>query len=236
MARVAGLVLVLLLWGAAAQSADSYVPDSLKEWQPWVLDGKEYRNCPFWFSAGAKNRGETMEWRVALSAAQEKARIQVKGIGSLPAAFYAFWIERSRVIDLRKNAVVEVPPHEQELSGYCVVTANPDIVALYTDKLILKAAWPNPFGKSTNLTYVIPYDWLANGARVLDETRRVTIAIYDIRGRTIATLLDGAVAVGTHRTIWTGDDDNGNAVQSGVYIVRMTCNRLHATSRIFKIQ
>jgi hypothetical protein len=188
------------------------------------------------FRIGAKNRGETMEWRVALSAAQEKARIQVKGIGSLPAAFYAFWIERSRVIDLRKNAVVEVPPHEQELSGYCVVTANPDIVALYTDKLILKAAWPNPFGKSTNLTYVIPYDWLANGARVLDETRRVTIAIYDIRGRTIATLLDGAVAVGTHRTIWTGDDDNGNAVQSGVYIVRMTCNRLHATSRIFKIQ
>ena len=58
MARVAGLVLVLLLWGAAAQSADSYVPDSLKEWQSWVLDGKEYRNCPFWFSAGAKNRGD----------------------------------------------------------------------------------------------------------------------------------------------------------------------------------
>ena len=188
------------------------------------------------FLTGVKNRNETMEWRVAVSATPEETQIQIKGIESLPAALYAFWIERTRIIDLRKNATVTIPPHERETSGYCVVTANPNVVALYSNKLTLNPAWPNPFGKSINLSYVVPYDWLSNGARALGETRRVRIAIYDIRGRTIATLLDGTIAVGMHRIVWTGDDDNGNAVRSGVYIVRMTASRLHATSRIFKIK
>jgi hypothetical protein len=188
------------------------------------------------FATNTAHSNETMEWRVAVSAAQEETRIQIKGIESLPAEFHAFWIDRFRVIDLRKNAAVTVAPHGQEISGYLVVTANPNAIALYSNKLTLNPAWPNPFGRNTNLSYVVPYDWLANGARAPGETRRVCIAIYDIRGRKIATLVGGAVAVGMHRTVWRGDDDNGNTVQSGVYIVRMTSNKLHATSRIFKIK
>ena len=188
------------------------------------------------FATNTARCNETMEWRVAVSAAQEEVRIRIKGIEFLPAEFHAFWIDRSRVIDLHKNASVTVPPHGQEISGYLVVTANPNAIALYSNKLTLNPAWPNPFGRNTNLTYVVPYDWLANGARAPGETRRVCIAIYDIRGRKIATLIDGAIVVGMHRIVWTGDDDNGNAVLSGVYIIRMTSNRLHATSRIFKIK
>jgi hypothetical protein len=188
------------------------------------------------FSTDSARRIETMEWRVAVSTAQEEARILIKGIESLPAEFHAFWIDHTRVIDLRKNAVVIVPPHGQEMSGYLVVTANPNAIALYSNKLTLHPAWPNPFGRNTNLSYVVPYDWLADGARAPGDTRRVCIAIYDIRGRMISTLLDGPVSVGMHRISWTGDDDFGNTVQSGVYIVRMTSNRLHATSRIFKIK
>jgi hypothetical protein len=188
------------------------------------------------FATNTAHSNKTMEWRVAVSAAQEETRIQIKGIESLPAEFHAFWIDRFRVIDLRKNAAVTVAPHGQEISGYLVVTANPNAIALYSNKLTLNPAWPNPFGRNTNLSYVVPYDWLANGARAPGETRRVCIAIYDIRGRKIATLVGGAVAVGMHRTVWRGDDDNGNTVQSGVYIVRMTSNKLHATSRIFKIK
>jgi hypothetical protein len=188
------------------------------------------------FATTSASRKKTLEWRVAVSAAQAETRIQIKGIESLPVEFHAFWIDRTRVIDLRKNAAVPVPPHGQETSGYIVMTANPNAIALYSNKLTLNPAWPNPFGRNTNLSYVVPYDWLSDGARAPGETRRVCMAIYDIRGRKIATLLDGPVAVGMHRVSWTGDDDFGNAVQSGVYIVRMTSDRLHATSRIFKIK
>lgn len=58
MSRFLKVVLLAGLLHGGAQGAETYVPDALKEWQPWVLDGKEYRDCPFLFSAGAKDRGD----------------------------------------------------------------------------------------------------------------------------------------------------------------------------------
>jgi hypothetical protein len=56
MSRFLKLVLLAGLLHGVAEAADTYVPDALKAWQPWVLDGKEYLDCPFWFSATAKDR------------------------------------------------------------------------------------------------------------------------------------------------------------------------------------
>jgi hypothetical protein len=41
-----------------AFASDPYVPDDLKDWQQWVLHGKEYRACPFFFDRGATNRDD----------------------------------------------------------------------------------------------------------------------------------------------------------------------------------
>ena len=49
------LSLALSLAGNTFAAEDVYVPDDLKPWQDWVLQGKEYRNCPFFFSSGAES-------------------------------------------------------------------------------------------------------------------------------------------------------------------------------------
>lgn len=46
-------LILLLLLPAAAYSADVYVPEELQDWREWVLEGKEYRDCPFFFNGGA---------------------------------------------------------------------------------------------------------------------------------------------------------------------------------------
>jgi hypothetical protein len=51
-------VLILLLLSATALANDPYVPDDLKDWQQWVLHGKEYRACPFFFDSGASARDD----------------------------------------------------------------------------------------------------------------------------------------------------------------------------------
>ncbi len=51
-------LLFLLLLPIAAHPADVYVPDELQDWQGWVLQDKEYRDCPFYFNRGATERGE----------------------------------------------------------------------------------------------------------------------------------------------------------------------------------
>jgi flagellar hook assembly protein FlgD len=86
------------------------------------------------------------------------------------------------------------------------------------------------------LSYVVPYDWQENGMRTSGESRPVRIAMYDIRGKKIRTLVNGRQTIGVHRVTWSGDDDGGFSVRSGMYIVRMSGGKQHATMRIFKVQ
>ena len=53
-----GLMLIWLSLPVAALSAGVYVPEELQGWQEWVLHGKDYRDCPFYFNADAAARGD----------------------------------------------------------------------------------------------------------------------------------------------------------------------------------
>jgi hypothetical protein len=55
------LLLALFFFTAGAvwaQRSDVYVPDDLEPWQDWVLHGKEYRACPFFFDRQPDERGD----------------------------------------------------------------------------------------------------------------------------------------------------------------------------------
>ncbi len=58
MSRLLRLVLIALLSPAAVEAADIYIPEQLQDWQEWVLDGQEYRNCPFFFNRSATKEAE----------------------------------------------------------------------------------------------------------------------------------------------------------------------------------
>lgn len=49
------------------------------------------------------------------------------------------------------------------------------------------------------------------------EASQVTVRIYDLKGREIATLYSG-ICLGPQRAVWDGKDENGAHVPSGVYI------------------
>jgi hypothetical protein len=49
------LLLIALLISPVLAAQQPYIPDALAEWRDWVLDGKDYRNCPFYFDRSAQN-------------------------------------------------------------------------------------------------------------------------------------------------------------------------------------
>ncbi len=51
------LILAVALLPMAALAADIHVPEELRDWQPWVLEGEEHRDCPFYFDRDATNKG-----------------------------------------------------------------------------------------------------------------------------------------------------------------------------------
>jgi len=69
---------------------------------------------------------------------------------------------------------------------------------------------PNPFNPMTTLRYDVP----APGGEV-------SVAVYDVAGRLVRTLVDGEQTPGRWSTVWDGRDEAGTAVASGVYYCRM---------------
>jgi hypothetical protein len=48
-----------------------------------------------------------------------------------------------------------------------------------------------------------------------------SLAIYDVEGRVVRTLVDGVLAPGVRRIVWDGADDRSSPVASGVYFARL---------------
>jgi flagellar hook assembly protein FlgD len=49
----------------------------------------------------------------------------------------------------------------------------------------------------------------------------VTLAVYDVGGHHVTTLLDAAVEGGIREAVWDGTDERGNRVSSGIYFYRL---------------
>ncbi|MDZ7289651.1 MAG: T9SS type A sorting domain-containing protein [candidate division KSB1 bacterium] len=69
--------------------------------------------------------------------------------------------------------------------------------------------YPNPFNPSTTITFALPAPGKAN------------LAIYNLSGQLIRTLISGTLASGSHNFYWDATDDGGVRVASGVYLCRL---------------
>jgi hypothetical protein len=69
--------------------------------------------------------------------------------------------------------------------------------------------YPNPFNPTTSISFS------------LADEQNVTLAIYNIRGQRVATLVDEQREAGLHTVVWSGRDAAGNPVASGVYFAQM---------------
>jgi hypothetical protein len=75
--------------------------------------------------------------------------------------------------------------------------------------LVLHQNRPNPFNPSTSIAFELP------GAA------HVTLRIYEISGRLVNTLVDGRCEAGNHSVVWSGRDQSGRPLVSGVYAYRL---------------
>ncbi len=84
-----------------------------------------------------------------------------------------------------------------------VVTGAPDGPAAPAE--VALSAWPNPFNPQTRLRFTLP------------EAGRAELAVFDVGGRRVATLLDGRRDAGANSLSW-----NAEGFASGVYLARLS--------------
>ncbi len=85
-----------------------------------------------------------------------------------------------------------------------IPTSVPQLTA---SRLALLPNVPNPFNPSTRLRFTLPGEV------------PVQLRIVDMRGRTVRRFQTDSMGAGQHELIWSGRDDSGQPVASGVYTV-----------------
>jgi hypothetical protein len=95
------------------------------------------------------------------------------------------------------------------------LTGGANAAPVLPHEVSLLPNYPNPFNMSTQIPFELP------------ARSRVTLTVYDILGRSVATLLNGDYAAGNHVITWQGTSTGGQSVASGQYFVRLqTPNRV----------
>ncbi len=88
----------------------------------------------------------------------------------------------------------------------------------------LRGNYPNPFDEKTTVAYT------------LREERTVTIAVYDVLGRRVRTLVDATKSAGLHRVVWDGTNRYGTRVGSGVYFYRIEAGDFTASEKMMLVR
>lgn len=73
----------------------------------------------------------------------------------------------------------------------------------------LEQNFPNPFNRGTEIRFSLPVRTHAE------------LAVYDLTGQRVATLIDGILPAGTHAASWDGLNEEGAVVASGPYLYRL---------------
>jgi len=79
--------------------------------------------------------------------------------------------------------------------------------------------YPNPFTASTEIAYVLP------------KTGHVRLVVYDVQGREVARLVDGAQGTGEHRVTWMAE-----ALPSGLYAYRLEAGETTQTRTMMLVR
>ena len=108
-------------------------------------------------------------------------------------------------MDYRSGTNFDIYAQRVDANGFAVLTAA-DAPAV---PLHLNQNYPNPFNPTTTVTYSVP------------EKSNVILVIYDVSGKRIACLVDGQQEKGSHSVEWSGKDEKGSSVASGIYVYRL---------------
>lgn len=134
-------------------------------------------------------------------------------IGSYPGMIWqsdSFDFEKTGASDLA------IGNNDWELYGWDDETADLNVLPTH---YALRQNYPNPFNPSTTISFDLP------------ENSLVSLEIFDITGRMVATLVNGMKTAGSHSVTFYGSD-----LSSGIYFVRLEAGNFRQTMKILLVK
>jgi hypothetical protein len=169
-------------------------------------------------TATSSPRGVRVDW--SAPEGFEPARVQILRRSSnrdfvvaatLAGQRQGSWLDEDFLPGSSEGVIYRITMEEGERSAVSaeIAVQQGDTPGLVVSRDRLLPNVPNPFNPSTDLRFA------------LAEHGRARLEIYDTAGRRVWTWSREGLSAGEHTTTWTGLDDHGRRVSSGVYIVRL---------------
>lgn len=94
-----------------------------------------------------------------------------------------------------------------------------EAAAITPEEYSLDQNYPNPFNPTTTIRFTLP------------EASNVRLVVYDLQGRTVADLVNGARDAGVHEVIWNASD-----LASGLYVCHLAAGNLTFSGKMMLLK
>ena len=132
-----------------------------------------------------------------------------------------------RTEDNKTTLIVVVPETEEiftysgdfEIADMVIANSHSEIKMNVPRKFEINNAYPNPFNPSTSINLHMPVMGYVN------------VAVYDLNGRVVETLLSGMQSEGNYNIIW-----NASGQSSGMYFIRAETEQQKAVQKVLLLK
>lgn len=170
------------------------------------------------FSTDARASAESSTWAFEVETASPgHTSLAFKGLDEVPEDIGVWLLDHAlgEVFDLREHQGYAYFASGREAKrSFSLLTGkgeafNDLVESVSTLPVEVEASnFPNPFSAGTTISYGLP------------EASEISLEIYDLLGKRVATLMQQSVMeAGRHSIVWDGQNQAGQAVASGMYLL-----------------
>jgi hypothetical protein len=123
--------------------------------------------------------------------------------------------------DYDPGSIVEAGVDDFSIVSYEEADAGVAVNEDRAGKLVLARNVPNPFASETTIQFAVP-----------GPGRKVSLRIFDVRGREVKVLLEGEEVAGSRTMTWDGTNMRGSKVPAGIYFTNLTDGRLTVSRKL----
>lgn len=102
--------------------------------------------------------------------------------------------------------------------------SQPRSVRVSASRIDLQQNFPNPFNPVTTIRFILPTE------------SPVRLAIYDVAGRVVRTLIDKQLGPGVYSPVWNGMSDAGKPAATGVYFYRLEADGFTESKKMILVK
>ena len=165
----------------------------------------------------------------------ERNKISYTGFDNLSADQFSLPV-RQYTIRLEKNSSISAISAEtgeieiiESLSDSTfirsdIATSIEEETGFLPETFSLYQNYPNPFNPSTTISFDLP------------SKSSVTLSIFNITGRKVATIVERQLPSGHHKFEWNGLDYSGHETASGIYFYKLESENFRAVKKMILLR